>query len=523
MSDYIGNTIEKDFEKIRRQLADESEDTVKELDLSDPITFTEKYIPVPQSAPKSQTTWEFNKRPWLHQLYRDTNRRIIVVKGRQMEMSEFIVNQIIYHALKFPGIHTYSSATDEKVRRFSNDRLRLQILRSSVLAPLLKEAEVHRMVFGPSIIYLATAQNEFRSLLGIHSSQTLWLDEFQDTQGDALPMAEELLSHSEQKLLRIVGTPRLEGSMFYKYFNRSNKMEWRGEPASWQITNQADHLAFTGYHISQLLGLATGVIKQEDLDLKLREYPRQRYVNEVLGEFYAGLGRPLTEEMIEMLLDSTLHKGEFNRGETLLMGIDWGQGVADTAVVITRPVLIEAPMTYRYDIIFAEKLTAFNPDDQIAKAVGYANQFLVRYVIGDFGGGWNMNNKMWTQLGPRFFQYGAVTNPAKPMQWQATGGAPMLQVDATYGMDRAIDVLSKGLSRARIYNEPNENSTKDWLIKGLTANYPEVSEKSGNKIWRKDPSSNDDVLKAFMFTVLFFDYAMPRPNVVNPSDVVRFM
>ena len=78
MNERLLKSLESEFNKIK----DKQPKDIEELDLTDIVSFTEKYVSLPERAEQlGNKTW-FELRPWLNELYRDNTQRQIIVKGK---------------------------------------------------------------------------------------------------------------------------------------------------------------------------------------------------------------------------------------------------------------------------------------------------------------------------------------------------------------------------------------------------------------------------------------------------------
>jgi len=84
------------------------------------------------------TPFSFENRDYLLPIYRDTAPRLIVVKSRQMEMTEWAVNWLLHNLLTHPFTTAiYTAPRMDQVSRFSQDRFRKAILDAPKLRDIL--------------------------------------------------------------------------------------------------------------------------------------------------------------------------------------------------------------------------------------------------------------------------------------------------------------------------------------------------------------------------------------------------
>jgi len=185
--------------------------------------------------------FSFKDRDYLLPIYRNTSHRIIIMKARQMEMTEFIVNWLLYNLITNPGVvGIYAAPRMDQVKRFSRDRFRKAIIDSPTLREYFEAAKeeygiesLGRMPFNNgSVCYFASAWDQFNAIRGI-AADFVALDEFQDMNAEALPVIEETLSHSKHHRVLIVGTASEAGSEFHRLWLRTDQREWDPERKAW--------------------------------------------------------------------------------------------------------------------------------------------------------------------------------------------------------------------------------------------------------------------------------------------------
>jgi len=506
--------LEQEFDKIK-----EKEPAKMDLDLTDPVSFVEKYVTLPEKAPPEQKTW-FEKRPWLPELYRDESQRIIIVKGRQMEVSEYAVNMLFYWGAKRPGKYVYATSSGNKANIFSKDRFQKQLHRSPILKPLTREEAVTRVLYCNSEIYFMTAFEDTKTLRSIDADAII-LDEFQDYRANAIPIAEEGLRHSAFKRLWVIGTPLLTGTNFSDLFDKSIKKEWNKESQTWTATNPEAGRMWSGYHISQ--EMAVGVwISPEDFEYARKSKPRQEFMNEVLGLFYSGLGRPTDYAYMRTLFSPLLHKGEFDKNDLLLAGVDWGVSKANTVFFMIRPRLLELPDIYTIDVLYVEKIDDPDITHQIDRVGALLTTFPVSLCACDYGSGFVQNQELYKRFANRILSVKLGSGKAgKPISLEPTQFGSMAQVNRTWALDTAMDYVTKP-TRFRFYEEADE-AARDWIIHDFLAEYPDTSDATGTKIWAHNPDTTDDSLMAFVNAMVAFYIRKGQIIPDNVSDMVSFV
>lgn len=488
------------------------------IDVSDPVTFVEKYVAHPRGKPQNE--W-FKDRPWLPALYRDQSKNLIIVKGRQMEMTEYLVNQLLYHSLKYPGVYIYATASLPKASFFSKYRLLKQIEASPKLKPLLSRYQMHTVEFGKSVIVIYSAFGDSRTLRSI-PAEGLVLDEFQDIESDALGIAQQVLVHGELKRTWIVGTPLLTGSRYEEYWNDSTRQEFSREGTFWTPNPLKPDPLFTGYHISQEMALGLWLTPEYFTTMKIK-LPKQQYDNEILGKFFSGLGRPLKYSDIYNLFNPLLEKNAYKKTDTLFAGVDWGVGkTARTVFWLVRPSFVAQPDIYSFDTLYIERIESNDLEFHISRIGKLIEETGVKAIACDIGAGYVQNQALYKKYGDRVMSVEfSPRSPDSPMEIIPSFYGNIIRVNRTWALDTTFDILTKP-GRSRFYHEQDEGF-KEFVAKDLLAEYPEVSERTGKKEWIHDPDTTDDALMAYTYSLLAFEAHKRSYSSSKPEDYIQFV
>jgi hypothetical protein len=514
----MSSVNERMFNSIQKEFKDLKADTPKkvELDLSDIQKFVKSYVKIPEKAgpDATQDMW-FRNRPWLNQLYHDENPRIILVKGRQMEASEWVVNWLFYHAIVHPGKYVYATASGQKADIFSRDRWQKQLKRSPALMAQIQSMAVHETILNKSEVYFMSAYEDTEALRSIDADAVV-LDEFQSYRVNAIPIAEAGMSHSSFRRMLVVGTPLLTGSGFSNLFEMSDMKEFNTVTKEWKATNPKWDGQWSGYHISQEFAVGVpltynpdGSVKQywitpEEFDFKRKHSPSaQEFQNEVLGRFFAGLGRPTDRVYMETLFSPMLTKGTFGQGETLLAGVDWGLTKSNTIFTVIRPRLLELPDIYTIDVIYVEKIDESDLTLQVQRVSDLLKRFPVTLCVCDEGVGQMQNQLLWKQWKDRVIKIQLMTGfLTQPLKIEPTQYGSIIKANRTYAIDLTMDYITNP-SRFRFYNEPDEQM-RNYIVNDILAEYPELTETTDKKVWRHNTDTTDDALMSLVNAIVGF-------------------
>jgi hypothetical protein len=489
--------------------------TKSNLALDNILDFTTQVRTSPKD-PKLPWSWE--GREHLFQLYKDDSKSVIVLKARQMEITEYAVNVLLYYALKYPGTYVYTAPREKQVRRFSHDRLmkainssRDGILREYIKGKPAKDA-IH---IGKSVIYLYTAWGQFEGMRGIPADMVI-LDEIQDMQADALPVAQEMLTASKMKYLRMIGTPYDVGSQFEGLWNQSDRKQWDIPTKVWTPTWQSDQIWLSGYHITQLM--APHIVSQDEIELKKLRYSTAKFTNEVLGDFYAGLSRPITIDILRPLIRRTAPP--FSRNAWSYAGIDWGTGRSAFSWFTLLQPYYEGNNIWRFELVVAEK----SNESDIRKQAEWASQLIERFsprkIVVDIGYGVAQYQDLIARFGKqKIVACNYVSSVEHPFHIDNSAyGTALIKADRTTWIERLIDVVLKG--RIFIYTG-NDLALENDIIDDYTAVYADTRKSpSGRdtKIWTHDDDSTDDAFQATVYGLMAHHLEAGIGNVV-PSVV----
>jgi hypothetical protein len=477
----------------------------------------EKHVKVPEKAGPDapQSAW-FDRRPWLKQLYHDESQYILLEKGRQMEASEWVVNWLFYHALKDPGKYVYATASREKADIFSRDRWQKQLLRSPDLMAMVRTKAVRETVLNKSEVYFMSAYEDTEALRSIDADAVV-LDEFQSYRVNAIPIAQAGISHSRFKRMIVVGTPVLTGSGFSNQWEMTDMKEWDTTEKIWKATNPKWDGLWSGYHISQEFAVGIWITPEEFEFKRKHAESRQAFENEVLGHFYAGLGRPTDRVYMETLFSPMLTKGTYTQGETLIAGVDWGITQSNTVFVLIRPRLYQAPDIYTLDVVYIERIDETDLTKQVYRVAELLRQFPVTLCVCDEGSGQMQNQMLFKQFQNKILKIQMTTGSlAQPLRIEPTQYGAMIHANRTYAIDTTMDYITNP-ARFRFYYEPDERF-KDFIIKDILAEYPELTTTSEKKIWKHNEDTTDDVLLALTNAIMGFQITKGAVIPDNAND-----
>jgi len=424
--------------------------------LKDPVFFTETFGTVKGHDFKFYDPNDPTQdRRHLYEIYRDDHPRIILVAGRQVEKSETITRKIIHNAFTQPyRTSTYVAPRYEQATRFSSDRF-LNALKQSkggiLMQSIDKQTVTHYKFKNHHQLYIGSAWNDGDSLRGI-SGDFILFDEMQDIEEGSYSTLVETLSHSEvvttvkingkdtrlRGKVLMAGTPKQTGTLYERFWELSDKRVWDRKQQKWIPTQDPEKCLFRGYLLSQTM---MPWITEEEIEYKRRTYDEMKFANEVLGEFYSGLLKPLTIEMIKPCLDpSKAFWSKAPAGRECFLGIDWGGGTSAYTVVT---ILSQNPITDKIELVYVDRFQEMHIPTQVEMIHKLIERFNVKGVVADSGFGAmqiQMLQDYWGNMVKSAFY---VVGSREPELIRENDDGTQLVIDRNYQLFETIDLFKE--------------------------------------------------------------------------------
>jgi len=506
----------------------------------------------------------------MEEVYR---RNLLLMFGRQSEKSTTLGNLLIALCNLIPFLRAlYVSASDTQMREFSDERLRAVIATSPILQRMVgvglkghlqtQNVQTKRWVTEAKIALRAAYRNADR-VRGI-ASDLLAIDEIQDIIIDILPVIEEVLFRSELAggpLSIYAGTPKTFDNALEFYWSRhSTQNEWMTKCGcgKWAVIDE-DHIGPTGLkckecskEINPVDGLSQWVrLGSENAEwegfhlcqpivvysyrhqpdifnrmwqgllLKHKRYPRQKWMNEVMGRSYdAGL-KPVTLQEVRdccvqdyEMIDSPAKgmKQSFSWA-----GIDWGTGDQSYSVIS----IWNYDSRGRFRCIFAKRYEGreTDPDYVVEDMIMWIRVFGVNRIGADWGFGFHTNRIMQKKLGAqRIIQYQYVGRLKEKVKWDKQGNKFICHRSRV--MQDFFSLIKRGPKSGGIafFNwEQFETFARDIL-----AIYSEYSDKAREIIFNHPPGTPDDFMHTGVLALLVSQFDHQRPDLHAPGTGKKF-
>ena len=470
--------------------------------------------------------FSFQDRDYLLPIYRDNHPNVIVVKARQMEMTEMLVNWLLFNLSRHPhSTAIYTAPRADQVSRFSRDRIRKAIKDSPSLRHNLQVAReeegkeaITRIPFAnESLLYLVSAWGDFGAIRNIPGDFAA-IDEMQDVQSEALPVIMESMSHSPHRRVVLVGTASEQGSEFSRLWDRSDMKEWNREAKAW-VPSKPENKAYSGYHISQEIApwiLSLPPEHPNSIDAKRPPaYSDRRFLNEVLGLFYAGAAKPLlTEDMLRCRAFQLSMWARLDPPFRSYMGVDWGGGVGSHSVVW----IMAQDEWNRWRLLYAYRFIERDLMRQVDVVSNLISLFNVRQCVADLGYGAVQVAELQKRHAGTVLGCSYVQRPEKPLERKDRQefGERIVQfhvlADRSTYIEKAISFIKfmgkEGKPFPLLQLPWADPSKIEWIIDQFTCIEREKAElQSGRQYFRyvHPEGTEDDAFHSFVYALIAFD------------------
>ncbi len=495
--------------KNSRKIVDDGKSARKEqsaVQPSDIVEWVQKYRKI------NGKKFSFENREYLLPIYRDVAKEIYVVKARQMEVTELAANWMLYNLLKHPnttGIYTTDRA--DHITVFSKERLRKKIIRNSAfIKSQVAEAgsESYLPFVNGSVLWMFSGWDDFETARSV-SADFLVLDEMQSLNVGSLATIKESVSRSIHGKILGIGTGSVYGDDWYKTWHAGNQNHWNVQKKIW-IPRRPEITNVSSYHLSQQMA---PWILPEHIEQKRRRYTPRSFQNEVDGWWYRGGSRPLVEDNIRALMDSTLDFTSAPDVDHTLgpvyAGFDWGGGVqAHTVAWIMQLINKDLP---RFKLLYTTKLDDPSTEAQADKAIRLIDAYECDRVVMDAGGGPRQVEKLSNRYAERVYKCHYISRPEKP--FEPIDDENRLNVDRTWIIETIIDLIKRPetrqdfpqpIPRLLIPGISHRLELIEWIIDHFTCIEAETANAAGRSrtIYMHSQEANDDALHACCYAYL---------------------
>jgi len=516
-----GTFVSKEYIKLINNSSDPA-DTQETQELSlDPVTWTE------QTRFVRGDKFTFDDREYLHQIYRDTAKRIYVKKGRQTEISEWLINMILINAWKYPGtVHVYIADRQSHSYKFSNQRMKIEAIKHSELIQKIVKLKNHtttKMILNNgSIVYFMSAWNGFIEAESVPADFG-YIDEIQNM--DLLTFASFIssMSHSKHQKLYGVGIGTIEGSEWDKIFLDTTMNRWDSKAKAW-IPKKPDK-EYSGYLIPQTI---VPWITAADIEKSRREFPPAQFAIQVMGESVKGDAVPLSlADMKKVLIPGgfTMPDDVDHSLGPVTIGIDLGGGTkAFTVPYIEQWIDTNIGIS---KLLYTTRITDVDTESQLYKLGNLIDRYEPDIGAIDLGGGTRQMQGIEDKYGHIIVKCNYSAPLQTPYVYNKISSNNLLKVNRSYLLEQVFaQIKDPHIQDGNIIRKiqiPFKDNPEEinWLLNDFTAMFGSIRKSASGQeqtIYDKSPTVTNDALMAKGFSTASFQL-FKRNNLDNESFV----
>jgi hypothetical protein len=472
---------------------------------------------------------EGNGREYLVDFYRylcigaiKDRKPVVVVKGRQVEMTEAALNVSLYFLCNYKFFNVlHAFPTKDQTSRYSKERLQgaIRFSKDGKISKMLADHKnasdtVSIVEFkNQNFYYMYSAWAEADSLRGI-SVDALMRDEFQDWNDGAIANTDAATARSKYAVEFSFGTPKAAGAPFEKLWELSDQRyyhsrcvrcselfritmdnslhsdvvkcthcgcEQRKKDANkngkWIATRPLTSTGRVGYHISQLIHPE---IRIEDILRRKAEYSDSKFKNEVLGEFFTGGARPIDKRDFIERCCMPYRDQDFPymvaAPQETFMGIDWGSRneLNDSGAFTVVTIIGKNRITDKYEVKFTEKLTSPEYLKQVARIKELITLYNCVSIVADSGYGQVQCQILQSEYGPRVKSAYYAPNSKNKLSYNEETW--MITIDRNAFIEEIIDIINRG----NLVFPWRSAAKNEWFIDQVCNVEIKLTQKTGN-------------------------------------------
>lgn len=394
--------------------------------------------------------FDIDEYPYLRAVYDTAWPRVNLFTGRQVSKSTTLASLCVVDAILDTEKQAQVVVTplQDQAYVFSTQRLHDFIHDSPVIkrgyftGPNVIDQVLMKRFANDSILSLGYAQRTADRLRG-RSAGKIKFDEFQDILPEVIPVIEEMAFRVAEPSIWKCGTPKSKGNHMEGERDNSTACEWavrceatgckkwnltwdhknigkhgvicqhcgaplntdRGQWVAARKLNPEAGINSVGYRIPQLIirPIMSRPNKWAELLFKLRNYPQEQFLNEVLGLAADNGSQPVTlDELRACCVEgrpNQLPDPNDRSLPPLVMGFDWA--FAQTASFSAAVIGGWNPFPSRFDVYYYKVFRGpeADPHYQTKWIIDTVNKYGIKLVGSDFGMGYVQNLELINRLG----------------------------------------------------------------------------------------------------------------------------
>ncbi len=281
------------------------------------------------------------------------------------------------------------------------------------------------------------------------------------------------------------------------------------ELGKWVPSKNLDDCQFVGFHINQLyVPNLTREYINEQMPENNPNQPDRTWHNEVIGEFYSGVGMPLTRSHIELYCkdsDRAFSSRIDSKDKKTYLGADWGdktdedsKGQSFSCVVVLSDagdgtLLIEHAHKLRERSFGYKKETINEMYRRFGIRQGVSDFFFGQDVVRDLQMNLGLGERLLGAQGS-----GALLNPLKYREDELM---------ITYNKDLMIEELFEKIRKGKVRFPWKSYEHVEWLIDHCTSMGTSIMQKGGQpvKTYVKGTTPNDGLM-ALMYAYMAWKF-----------------
>ena len=440
------------------------------------------------------SAYAFTGREFLRDIARDTAPNVYVGKGRQLGLTELAVGLLLHFATLNPGtVSLYITSNLERAKFFSKYRLKAQTVQTSPkIAKLFDDSDdlvLSRMLKNGSLLLFRSSQNDFEASRALPIDYMI-IDECQDMNMLALPVAREAMSASKHGRLFCIGTGAVEGSSWERTFHTGEERQYDPKTKKWrriQGTHKNDQV-----HAYYLPQSATGLFTAQEIQDKIASYlSRTIGLQEIEAAWTSGADKPFPESVMRAcLIPDAAAVPAAAAAVRQVLGIDFGGGRSKTCLI-----LMHAADDNIHYIDDARIIETSNVDAQVRTIIKYIERTRPAHTVCDIGGGTHQVQTLEAAYGSSLTKGHLMANLTNPFDHQRH--ERLVNIDKTTAVDELIDMTEQG--RLKIPRK------FEWIIKHFTAVQSKLAVLQGGQAYTRyftdKNTANDDACMATVFAM----------------------
>ncbi len=290
------------------------------------------------------------------------------------------------------------------------------------------------------------------------------------------------------------------------------------ELGKWVPSRDPSDCKYAGFHINQLY--IPYFSKENIMDLMPENNPSQTeriWNNEVIGEFYSGLGMPITKaDIYEKCRDPDRYfsKSIDPRIKTSYFGVDWGGKADGKSGGQSYSCVVVISVTHSGDILIehAHKLrdTSFNYKKETVNEM--FRRFGVQRAVSDWFFGQDVVHDIQLRFGDRFIGAQGSGSLVKPLKYREE------EMIVSYNKDLLIEEVFNLMKKGKIRFPWKSYEHIEWLIEHCTS--MEMQQRVvGNQPVKKyvKGSGPNDGLMALMYAYMAYKFDLTKGFTIRPG------